>query len=136
MATITAYTTSSSPNISAPAGFGPLVEAYLLDLQPDRAWAAAVEGGCSEALWLRLAKARETDHPADAIPIYLRHLEATIDRKKNDAYASAVAQLRHLRSLYASSGDGDGFTQLLNSVKERHKAKRNLMALLAQERFR
>lgn len=119
-----------------PAGFGPLVEAYLLDQQPDQAWAAGLEGGCSQELWLRLAKTREATHPADAIPIYLRHLEATIDRKKNDAYASAVTQLQHLRSLYAATGDGDGFTQLLDSVKVQHKAKRNLMALLAQERFR
>jgi hypothetical protein len=54
------------------AGFSQLAEAYLLDNQPNQAWDAAKQGGVTERVWLRLAAARESQHPMDAIPIYLR----------------------------------------------------------------
>ena len=112
------------------AGFSQLAEAYLLDDQPDRAWDSAKQGGVTERVWLRLAAACESQHPTDAIPIYLRELESTIGLKKNDAYAKAVRQLTHLKALYTTARKPDEYKQLVTEVRTRHKPKRNLIALL------
>jgi hypothetical protein len=112
------------------AGFSQLAEAYLLDNQHDQAWDAAQQGGATERVWLRLAAARESKHPLDAIPIYLRELESTIGLKKNDAYAKAVRQLTHLKTLYTAASKPDEYKQLITEVRIRHKPKRNLIALL------
>jgi uncharacterized Zn finger protein len=112
------------------AGFSQLAEAYLLDNQPNKAWDAAKQGGVTERVWLRLAAARESKHPMDAIPIYLRELESTIGLTKNDAYAKAVRQLTHLKTLYTAASKPDEYKQLITDVRTRHKPKRNLIALL------
>ena len=45
-----------------------LVEIYLYEKNSEAAWREAQEGGCSDALWLQLADARQQDDPADAAP--------------------------------------------------------------------
>lgn len=50
-----------------PADHSTLVGIFLWERRYDEAWREAVEGGCSPGLWLRLAAAREVDHPEDAI---------------------------------------------------------------------
>jgi len=49
-----------------------LVEILLCEGDTDAAWQAAVDGGCSEELWLRLAYAPATARPDEAIPVLLR----------------------------------------------------------------
>ena len=57
-----------------------LVEIFLYEGNADEAWREAGVGGCSDSLWLRLAAAREKDHPEDAAPLYLKQAEAGIAR--------------------------------------------------------
>ena len=38
----------------------------------DDAWDVAGAYGCDDGTWMTLARAREADHPLDAIPIYER----------------------------------------------------------------
>jgi hypothetical protein len=56
---------------------------------PEAAWREAQTGGCSDSLWLRLAAAREKEHPEDAGPIYLKQAEAAVAR-----HAAGLAFLR------------------------------------------
>ena len=36
-------------------------------------------------LWMRLAKMREKDHPADAVAVYRRQIDPLVSRKDNTA---------------------------------------------------
>jgi hypothetical protein len=46
----------------------PLVEIFLFEGDPESAWREAQTGGCSDSLWLRLAAAREKEHPGTPRP--------------------------------------------------------------------
>ncbi|MGC9455766.1 MAG: SWIM zinc finger family protein, partial [Phycisphaerae bacterium] len=55
-----------------PADHSVLVQIYLWERDVEAAWQEAQAGGCSDALWMKLAGLREKDHPADAVEIYQR----------------------------------------------------------------
>jgi uncharacterized Zn finger protein len=108
-----------------------LVEIFLWEKDFDTAWDEATRGGCRDSFWLKLAAAREKDHPADAVPVYQRMVEPIISRMKNDAYEEATRMVEHIRELMRGMGQQAGFTAYLADLKLRHKPKRNLMKLLA-----
>jgi uncharacterized Zn finger protein len=70
-----------------------LVEIFMEERDVEAAWSEALKGGCSGHLWLRLAKAREEAHPADAAPIYLRQGEAAVHTERKGRYEEAVELL-------------------------------------------
>ena len=71
-----------------------LVEIYLWEKDAESAWQEAQVGGCSNELWMRLAKHREKDHPADALAIYRKQIDPIVSRTNNEAYREAVGLLR------------------------------------------
>jgi uncharacterized Zn finger protein len=90
----------------------------------------ARSGGCSEELWFELARARERDHPADAIPIYRRRIDATVARMGDRAYAEGVRLIRRLRDIYERAGEPDAFTSWVRALRETHRRKRSFIAKL------
>ncbi len=96
------------------------------------AWREAQNGGCSGDLWLMLARSREKSHPQDAIPIYQRTIEATLNRKDINAYREAVRTLRVIQRLMKEFGRDADFTAYLEGVRIAHRPKRNFMKLLDQ----
>jgi uncharacterized Zn finger protein len=113
-----------------PADHSTLVEVFLWEDDVEAAWAEAQAGGCSDGLWMRLAAAREADHPADVLPIYQNHVERTIQVKKNDAYAEAVEWMHKIQDLLDRLGRRHEFPAYAAEVRARHKPKRNLIKLL------
>lgn len=109
-----------------------LVEIFLWEKDAVSAWNEAKQGGCSDRFWLKLAAAREREHPADAVPVYQRMVEQIILRMKNDAYDEATRMVRHIRGLMHTMGRQPEFAAYLADLKLRHKPKRNLMKLLAE----
>lgn len=107
-----------------------LIEILLFEGDVDGAWAAALQHDCPQRLWLTLAKAREKGHPGDAIPVYEREVESQIGAKNNSGYRRAVDLLSRIRPLAAAAGEPERFDELLLRLRQEHKAKRNLMALL------
>ncbi len=107
-----------------------LVSISLWEKDAETAWQEAKDGGCSNALWMRLAGLREKEHPEDAIPIYQRQLEATIDQKNNDAYKEAITLLRRLQRVMPRSDKPQSFAAYLTKVRAAHKPKRNFLKLL------
>jgi hypothetical protein len=101
----------------------------------EAAWREAQAGGCSNDLWLELAAKCAKDHAEDALPIYQRQIEPTLDRKNNEAYAEAVGFLQKVRELMVRLGREIEFTSYLDKVRAAHKAKRNFMKLLDRTRF-
>jgi uncharacterized Zn finger protein len=84
-------------------------------------------------MWLTLARGRESTHPMDAVDVYEREVFAQIDRKRNDAYRSAVEQMARIRRLADTASEPERFHALLTRIRTEHKARRNLKALLDQK---
>jgi uncharacterized Zn finger protein len=112
-----------------------LVRIFLWEKDVEAAWREAQEGGCSNDLWLELAAKRDKEHPEDALPIYQRQIEPTLDRKNNEAYAETISLLRKLHGLMVRLGREVEFTTYVNKLRAAHKPKRNFMKLVDQERF-
>jgi uncharacterized Zn finger protein len=112
-----------------------LVRIFLWEKDVKAAWREAQEGGCSNDLWLELAAKRDKDHPEEALPIYQRQIEPTLDRKNNQAYAETINLLRKVRELMFRLERKDEFTNYLEKVRVAHRPKRNFMKLLDRASF-
>jgi uncharacterized Zn finger protein len=113
-------------------GWSELVRVLLWEGDPDAAWEAAGEGGCSRDLWLKLADLRRAKHPEDTLGVYRRHVEDVIAGKDKRAYAEAVRLIDEtMRALYDESGRPEDFDAYVEEVRTSHRAKRNLMKLMA-----
>lgn len=107
-----------------------LVEILLHEDDSDAAWREAQAGGCSDRLWLRLAEAREKDHPEDAAPIYMKQAEQAIAGTSNSRYDEPVSLLVKAAALMKRMDRSREFSHHLESLRVRHKARRNLLKLL------
>ncbi len=112
-----------------PLGALNLVDVLLWEGDPAAAWDEAVNAGVPHRMWMRLAAAREEDHPDDAVPIYQREVERLVDTKTNGSYADAVALMSRIRGLLARARRPDDFPTYVARVRAAHKPKRNLMKL-------
>ncbi|MFS8096186.1 SWIM zinc finger family protein [Lentzea alba] len=117
------------------SGRSTLVEILLSDDEVDAAWQAAVDGGCTDGLWLRLARARAATHPADAIPILLRAADQAIEVRNRDSYRSAARLLVDARSLFTRCGSDEEFGNHMAALRDSHRAKRALREELDRARL-
>ena len=104
-----------------------LVAILLWEKQEEEAWAEAQKGGCSDRLWLDLAKRREEKHPADAIEIYRRQVKPLIDAGNNPAYEQAVEFLGRVHDLMRKIGRETEFRAWLVGLKTEYRRKRNFI---------
>ena len=107
-----------------------LVEMCLLDGHADRAWREAQVGGCSDRLWMQLAKAREKKHPADAVAVYQERIDPIVSQTSNRAYEQAASLLRHIGKLMDSLDQREAYRDYLAQLRETYKRKRNFVAIL------
>lgn len=106
------------------------VQIFLWENDVEAAWKEALEGGCTDSLWMELANNRKNTHPEEVIPIYQKALETTIEKKNNEAYREAIELLKIVEPLMNKLQKSDEFLDYLNSIRIAHKPKRNLMKLL------
>ena len=107
-----------------------LVEILLDEGAIDQAWAEAQNGGCHARLWLQLAVARETVHPADALHVYQERLTPTIARGGPNAYKEAVDLLKKVRNLFSQLDRKADFAVYCREVRAAHRQKRSLLKLI------
>ena len=107
-----------------------LVEIHLWEKNARSAWQEAQVGGCSNHLWMELAKRRQKDHPADALAIYRRHIDPMVSRTNNEAYREAFDLLHTIKVLMARLDQHDQFAAYLADLRKTYKPKRNFMAML------
>ncbi len=107
-----------------------LVEIFLHEGDEEAAWREAQAGGCSQRLWLALAKRRETAHPEDSVRIYQAHIDSLLRHTGDRVYQDAVGMLQTIEQLLARSGREGAFRSLLTDLRTVHKRKRNLMKML------
>ena len=111
-----------------------LVEIFLHEGDADEAWREAGVGGCSETLWLRLAAAREKEHPEDAAPIYLKQAETGIARTSNGRYEDSVSLLIKAAAVMKRMDRSAEFVLGMEALSVKYKIKRNFIKLLEQKR--
>ena len=90
--------------------------------------------GCSDEIWLKLAEALKKDQPDDAIYIYQKQIEETIDIKKNHAYEKAIGLLKKLEAVYSIHGRNNAFREYLSDLAKQHYRKSNFIKLLDKYR--
>ncbi len=112
-----------------------LVRIFLWEGDDESAWEEAQSGGCSSSLWMDLASKREKTHPEDALGVYRKFIEPTIQQKNNQSYEEAVGLLRKIKRLMSATGQASEFPGYLASIRTAHKPKRNLMKLLDQAKL-
>jgi len=82
---------------------------------------------------MQLASIREAEHPEDAVPVYEREAERSIETKNNRGYEEGVALIAKVRDLMDRTSGDEAFASYAAEVRRRHKPKRNLMKLLDQK---
>lgn len=112
---------------------GVLVEILAYEGETEHAWQVATDHGCDRQMWLTLARAREDEHPLDAIGVYEREVFAQIEAKKNHTYRQAVDLLARTRRLARQAGQPARSSNILERVRAEHGRKRNLMKLIDQK---
>lgn len=117
-------------SLPAHADHSVLVEIYLWEGDVERAWAEGKSGGCREALWFRLAEAREKDHPEDAITVYTEQLKLALRWAQQSAYEEVVGILGKIRKLMVRGGKQSEFSSLVQSIRAEYKPRRKLLKLL------
>jgi len=110
-----------------------IVEILLKEKNIDAAWNEAHIGGCGEETWLKLARAREATHPADAIRIYQQFAEQVVQGGGDFQYRAATRYLLRAEALAAKLGRPDKFREFLAGYRERNKRKKNLLWFLDRE---
>jgi uncharacterized Zn finger protein len=110
-----------------------LVEIFLYEGDVEAAWQEAQQGGCSDALWLQLAGAREQDHPGDAAPIYLKQAEASVIAGRNSQYEDSVALLAKAAAAMKRLGRSEEFVRQLEALRAKYKIRRNFIKALEQK---
>ncbi|MBI5438271.1 MAG: hypothetical protein HY936_04905 [Nitrosomonadales bacterium] len=97
---------------------------------PARTGRRAIFATISDQLWLKLAAAREEDHPGNAVPIYRRLIETAVGQTNNTSYEEAIKLLKRLKPLVMRLGMPTEFGQYVVLLRAKYKAKRNFIKLL------
>jgi len=108
-----------------------LVAALLWEDDSDAAWEEARTTGCAIDQWLALARRREGGHPDDAVQIYQDYVAYLVRETNNASYTEAVEIVLTIRELMRTTKDEGGFSDYLAELRQRFRAKRNFMKLLA-----
>ena len=111
-------------------GHSLLVEIFLYENDGEAAWREAQAGGCSEGLWLELAKRREKTHPEDAVGIYKAHVARLLRNTGERVYEEAIATLDKIGAILARCGQEAAFQALVGELRVTQRRKRNLMKRL------
>jgi len=111
-----------------------LVEIFIWEKQIESAWQEAKAGGCSDYLWLELAKLREKEHPADAIDIYRAQVDPIVGQTNNRAYIEAMQLIKKIGQLMRNLNKEKEFADYVSSLTVKYKPKRNFIKLLGRLR--
>jgi hypothetical protein len=119
-----------------PRGF---VDALLGDGELELAWSAAgaaPQDALGSDLWLRLAESSERGRPAEALAVYQRIADEVLERADRRAYRSAARTLQRARAVAQTAGELDAFGEHLTRLRERHRRRPTLIAILDKANLR
>ncbi|MEV6231049.1 hypothetical protein AB0L88_24610 [Saccharopolyspora shandongensis] len=111
---------------------GTLARILLEEGDIDAAWQVVQLHHCDEPTRLAVADRRAETHPADVIDIYRPLVDTAIAVGNRDGYARAARLLTTLQGLHSRTGAGAAFRADVAGLKETHRRKRALLAILAE----
>ena len=111
-------------------GRGPVVRAQLAEGDLAGAWADAREGGCDEGTWLELADASQERRPDEAIGVYRRLVEISLERADDTGYKRVVDVLERFRATLEQHGRADELGPEVSRIRERYKRRTRLLTRL------
>jgi len=115
---------------SRPRDHSLLVEIFLYEGDAEAAWREARAGGCSEGLWLELAKRREKAHPEDAVEIYKARVASLLRNTGERVYEEAVGTVEKISAILARSEQDAAFHAFVAKIRATQRRKRNLIKML------
>lgn len=117
-----------------PAGH---IDALLADGAADQAWAAATAGEheLHASQWIRLAEARESAAPADAMAVYLRLADAALVEANKRAYRDAVRLLKSARRAATAAEQMPEFMSHLSAIRDSNRRRPSFVAMLDKARL-
>jgi uncharacterized Zn finger protein len=124
-----AKTSQWRPKPSEP-NYSPRVEIALWEEDPEAGLEAIGRGTCDARLLLRLAGQLEAGQPDEAMKIYRRVIQPTIEQTNNHAYEEAVKLIRRVGELMKQQDRMPEFREYVEGLRARYKAKRNFIKLL------
>jgi len=125
--------TAGARSVLAERDLGELVDALLADGDIDAAWDAATAADTAELgdhRWERLAEAREPSDPAAAMSVYLRLIESTLGTADRRDYRLAAKQLKRMQRAATAAGLTEEFDGHLAVLREQHRRRPTLIAIL------
>ena len=111
-----------------------LVEIFIWEKDIEAAWQEAQTGGCSNHLWMEMAKLREKKHPADSIGVYKTQVEPIVQRTNNQAYFEAIRLIKKVGGLMKQLGQDKEFAEYVSFLRIKYAPKRNFIKLLDKVR--
>ena len=112
---------------------GGLVDALLDEGDVEGGWSVAHE----DPGWdpgshrcLRLAEARETQRPEQALPLYMLVADEMLLETGRQAYARAIPVLKHARRAADAAGQNEWFATSVADLREHHRRRPTLIAML------
>jgi hypothetical protein len=117
---------------------GGLADVLLSDGELDAAW--QVPGthphwDPGPQRWMRLAEARETSSPGDALDVYLRLADLQLETTGKAAYVRAVAILKKAARAARAADRKGAFAAHLAALRETHRRRPTFIALLDKARL-
>lgn len=112
---------------------GTFIDALLRDGDSDAAWQAA----SADPAWdpgtdqrLRLAEAREEEHPEEALDAYALVVDDHLLQTGRSAYAHAIAVLKLARRAAEAAGETERFRAQLAALRESNRRRPTFIAML------
>jgi uncharacterized Zn finger protein len=115
------------------------VDVLLGDGELELAWRAAVAASrdaLGSDLWLRLGESSERDRPADALAVYQWIADEVLERADRRAYRSAARILQRAQAAARAAGELDQFAEYLTRLREQHRRRPTLIAILDKANLR
>lgn len=114
-----------------------LIDALLADGDTDEAWrtATTTDQPLMSSQWQRLAEAREPTQPHQAMEVYLRLADEALGQADKRAYRAAVRHLQAARRAATAADRTPEFDEHLATLREQHRRRPTLIALLDKARL-
>lgn len=125
-------------SVLAEQDLGGLVDVLLSDGEPDAAWqvpGAHPDWDPGPERWLRLAEARATSAPGEALDLYLRLVDLELETTGKAAYRRAVALLQRAARVAKAAERSDDFAQHLARLRQTHRRRPTFIATLDKARL-
>lgn len=114
-----------------------LIDALLADGDTDGAWQTATSAGqpLTSSQRQRLAEAREPTAPHEAMQVYLQLADEALGQADKRAYRTAVRHLQAARRAATAADRTAEFDQHLAGLREQHRRRPTLIAMLDKARL-